>query len=189
MQNYDLLYSFIPALGAILISLYNWYALNQGGKIKPLKIVNNGLWSVKSDQKKFKNLFIPVIFDNVAIKPTLVNDIKISFINDGGIKEIEVKRRIELIMPSSMSGLGINQFRANYTKELVPFYPIPVPGQQGIMVMVDCFDSGQLELDTNYDCSIEVFFGNNKASSIQFPFRIESEDFEKSLYGIKWLRF
>ena len=71
-----------------------------------------------------------------------------------------------------MSGLGINQFRANNTKELVPFYPIPVPGQQGILVMVDCFDSGQLEVDTIFDCSIEVFFGNNKASSILFNFRI-----------------
>ena len=88
MQNYDLLYSIIPALGAILISLYNWYVLNQGGKIKPLKIVNYGLWSVKSDQKKFKNLFIPVIFDNVAIYRSFVTDIKFSFIFVGGFYDI-----------------------------------------------------------------------------------------------------
>ena len=72
MQNLEILYSLIPALGAILLSLYNWWVLRQGGKIKPLKIVNYGLWSVKSNEKNLKHLFIPVILDNVAIKPALV---------------------------------------------------------------------------------------------------------------------
>ena len=190
MLNIEILYSLIPALGAIILSLYNWWVLRQGGKIKALQIVNYGLWSVKVDQRLVKHLFLPVILDNVAIRPALVTDIIISFENNGGKKELDVKRRIELTMPpGAMSGMGINQFRINQTKEIVPFYPIPVNGQEGRMVMLDCIDHGEvIDLDQEHICSIEVRFGNNKKAITNFPFKISTADFDKALDHIQWYR-
>ena len=99
MQDLQLIYSIVPALAAIVLSIYNWYTLRQGGKIKPLNIVNYGLWSVNVDQRKVKHLFLPVILDNVAIKPALVTDIRISFVSEAIKHELDVRRRIELTMP------------------------------------------------------------------------------------------
>lgn len=190
MQSIEFYFSLVPALGAIVLSLYNWYSLRQGGKIKPLKIVNYGLWSVKINQRQVKHLFLPVILDNVAVKPALVTDISISFNYNGSKTDLAVNRRIELTMPPGpMSGMGINQFRMNQTKEIVPFYPIPVNGLEGRMVMLDCLDRGNvLELDKDYSCIIEVTFGNNKISSIIFPFKVTSDNFEKALDHIQWYR-
>ena len=188
MQNIEILYSIIPALGAVLLSFYNWWVLRQGGKIKPLPIVNYGLWSVNVDQRKVKNLFLPVILDNVAIKPALVSDIIVSFEYNGEKIQLNVNRRIELTMPKSMAGLGINQFRINNTREIVPFYPIPVNGQEGMMVMLDCNDGGSIDLDKDYLCNIEVVFGHNKRSITSFPFKISSADFDKALDYIQWYR-
>ena len=181
----QVLYSVIPALGAILLSLYNWYVLRQGGKIKPLTVVNYGLWSVNVDQRK-----VPVILDNVAIRPALVTDIAISFDSNGTKRNLAVNRRIELTMPpGTMSGMNINQFRINQTKEIVPFYPIPVSGQEGRMVMLDCLDRGEvIELDKESLCSIEVTYGRNKKSSVIFDFKLTSSDFEKALDHIVWYR-
>lgn len=189
MQGIELYFSLVPALGAIVLSFYNWYSLRQGGKIKPLKIVNYGLWSVKIEKRKVKHFFLPVILDNVAVKPALVTDITISFESDGLKTNLAVNRRIDLTMPSSMSGMDINQFRMKQTKEMVPFYPIPVNGLEGRMVMLDCFDKGDvLELDKDYFCVIEVTFGNNKNSSTNFPFKVTSDNFEKALDHIQWYR-
>ncbi|MHA2105499.1 MAG: hypothetical protein ACW981_18900 [Candidatus Hodarchaeales archaeon] len=182
--------SMIPALGAIALSLYNWYSLRQGGRVKPLRIVNYGLWSVNADQRKIKHLFMPVILDNMAIKSGLVTDIAISFIRNGEEIPLRVDRHIVLDMPSgSMSGMGINSFRINQTKEIVPFYPITVPGQEGKMVMLDCIDSGKaIELDKESKCRIEVIYGNNKKSAVIFPFKISSEEYDKALDHIKWYK-
>ena len=190
MQDLIPYYSAIPAIGAVLLSLYNWYTLRQGGKVQPLPIINFGLWSVSRDQRKVKHLFLPIILDNVAIKPALVTDIKISFSQGSDRKFLNVNRRIELDMPTgSMSGMGINNFRANHTKELVPFYPISISGQEGRMVMLDCLDRGEiLDLDKSYDCFIEITYGNYKKSSVSFPFKISSSDFEKGLDNIIWLK-
>jgi hypothetical protein len=189
-SEYDFLYGLIPALGAILISLYNWYKLSQGGKIKPVRIVNYGLWSAKVDQRNVKHLFLPIILDNVAIKPGLVTDIEISFTRNGEKFPLRVDRRIDLDMPSgTMSGMGINQFRLNHTKEIVPFYPITVPGQEGKMVMLDCIDSGQgIELDSENTCKIDITYGHNKKSSVEFQFKTTSEQFEKALDRIYWYK-
>lgn len=189
MQTLEIFYSLVPAIGAILLSLYNWWVLRQGGKIKPLKVVNYGLWSVKVDNRKVKNLFIPVILDNVAIKPALVTNIAIFFSSDNRSKELTIMRRIELTMPKTLSGLGINQFKINNTVEVVPFYPIPVNGLEGRMVMLDCHDGGDvIDLDKELICSIEVTFGNEKSSIISFPFNLSTEDFEKALDHIQWFR-
>lgn len=189
MQTLDMLYSLVPALGAILLSLYNWWVLRQGGKIKPLRVVNYGLWSVKVNERKVKNLFIPVILDNIAIKPALVTNIAIFFSSANGNKELPVTRRIELTMPGSMSGLNVNQFRINNTSEIVPFYPIPVNGLEGRMVMLDCHDGGEIiELDEELTCNIEVTYGSEKRSAISFPFRLSSENYEKALDHITWFR-
>lgn len=185
-----MLYPALPGIGAVLLSLYNWYTLRQGGRIRPLKVVNYGLWAIKSNEKLVKHLFLPIILDNSAIKPALVTDIVISFqSNAGASKQIAVNRRIELNMPASTSGKTVFEFKAAYTKELVPFYPIPVNGQEGNMVMLDCIDlEGAIDLDTDSSCIIEVTYGSNKRSSIVFPFKISSEDFEKARNGIVWLR-
>ena len=185
-----ILYSALPGIGAVLLSLYNWYILRQGGRIKPLKIVNYGIWAIKKDPTMFKHLFMPIILDNSAIKPALVTDIQISFQGPNGeSKQIDVKKRIELNMPGSTSGKTVIEFKQAYTKELVPFYPIPINGQEGNMVMLDCLDSeNAITLDTECICTIEVSYGANKRSSVSFPFKLSSQDCEKARDGIIWLR-
>ena len=48
MQEIDaiqtIIISAIPALGALLLSLYNWFISQQGAKIRPLPFVHYGLW-------------------------------------------------------------------------------------------------------------------------------------------------
>ena len=186
----SMLYPALPGIGAVLLSLYNWYTLRQGGRIRPLKIVNYGIWAIKSNEKMVKHLFLPVILDNSAIKPALVTDIVISFQSTAGAsKQIAIKRRIELNMPGNMSGKNVMEFKQAYTKELVPFYPIPVNGQEGNMVMLDCIDLEEaIVLDTDCSCTIEVSYSANKRSSISFPFKLTSQDCDKARDGIIWLR-
>ncbi|OLS26106.1 MAG: hypothetical protein HeimC3_10790 [Candidatus Heimdallarchaeota archaeon LC_3] len=190
MAEYDFMISLVPALGAVALSIFNWYKLKQAGVIKPLRIVNYGLWSVKSGERKVKNLFLPVTLENIAMKSGLVTDISISFIDGTEEKPLDITRRIEMDMPGGlMGGMTVNDFRIKQTKILVPFYPVNVPGQEGRLILLDCVDRWDaITLDKQLTCKIDVTYGYNKKSSIKFPFIITSESWDSALDHIKWFR-
>ena len=190
MQDFSILYSIVPSLGAVALSVYNFYKLREGGKIRPLKILNYGLWTANVKDRKVKNMFLPIILDNYALKSAMVTNISIFFSNNGQEKELTINRKIDLQMPpGSMSGMDVNQFRINHTKELVPFYPITVPGQESVMCFLDCTDrEDAITVDQNLECKIVVEYGSKGKSSIKFPFLLSSKDFDLALDRLRWFK-
>lgn len=191
MQEFDIFISLVPALGAVALSLYNWYRLRAAADIRPERIINYGLWATGSKEIKYKILLIPVLLNNNAIKPGLVTDLNIAFTGKQGKKSLEIRRRVELALPSisALRGMNPNTFRDDAMKELNPIYPVTVRGQEGTLVVFDCFDREDvIVLDEQMTCTITVSYGSKKNSSLSFPFTMSSQNFDDARDIIKWYR-
>lgn len=188
--NIDI-FSFIPALGAVGLSLKNWLELKQGAVIRPVKFTNYGLWGVKYQEKQNKGLLIPIILSNDGSKSGMVTDISIEFKGPDGTKELDIRRKVELksIPADTMKAMNFESYRKQGLEELNPFFPIPVASNEDNSVLLDCFDRDNvIQLDKKHTCSIHVSYGNGKSSSIEFPFMLTTEEYDNSTDVIKWLR-
>ena len=175
----------------LTLSLYNWYVLRSSANIKPGRIINYGLWATEAKDIKYKVLVMPILLNNNSLKPGLVTDLGIEFTGKNGKKSLTIRRRVELDMPSitALRNMNATTFRDVNMKDLNPFYPITVRGQEGTMIMLDCFDQENLiNLDEDMTCKISVSYGLKKNSTVSFPFKLSSEDFNAAKEYIKWFR-
>ncbi|OLS23633.1 MAG: hypothetical protein HeimC2_25370 [Candidatus Heimdallarchaeota archaeon LC_2] len=184
-------FSFIPALGAAGLSFKNWLGLRQGAVIQANNIVSYGLWGISYEGKTNKGLIIPITFSNNGTKSGMVTDIAIKFKSSSGTKDLRIRRKIELkgIPVDKLKSMTYQDYRKNGMLELNPFFPISVGSKEDESVILDCLDlENMIPLDEETMCSITVYYGFNKSTTITFPFNISRDNFEKSTESILWLR-
>ncbi len=184
-------FSFIPALGAAGLSFKNWLGLRQGAVIQANNIVSYGLWGISYEGKTNKGLIIPITFSNDGTKSGMVKDIAIKFKTSTGTKDLNIRRKIFLkdIPVDSLKAMTYQDYRKNGMAEINPFFPISVRSKEDESVILDCLDiDNVIPLDEETKCSITVYYGFNKSTTVEFPFRLSKDNFDKSTEGIQWLR-
>src|SRR5210317_1468614 len=81
-----------PAVGAAALSLKNWLDLRKGANIKPLPLLNYGLWSIKKDATRNKVLLLPLMFKNDGVKDGIITSITVSFAKGSEFVPVEIRR-------------------------------------------------------------------------------------------------
>ncbi len=164
----------LPGVAAALLSAYNWWQMRRGAIIKPDRFITYGLENVtwESHQRYIRQekiLYFPIILNNVGTKSGLVSNIEIFFRGTNGEKKLDISRRVEVA--------------ASSIEEQVPPMPVSVPAGEGLQVTFECIDYDNDVIPINEDliCRIVVNYGPKYTSSIEFPFKLKSEDMLKAI--------
>ncbi len=173
-------FGFIPGIGAAFLSVYNFMKAQQGAVVQPDKFVTYGIWNISRGEEAKKMLFLPAVLNNIGIRPGVVSDIKFEF--DG--KEARLGRRVKL-RENTESG-AYNMSQQDFIDQ-IPVLPFYVPPKEGRIELFECYDDGDLiELDKEQTCKITVTYGFNKTNSVEFPFKLTSEDYKQGM--ILWIK-
>ncbi|MHA1982716.1 MAG: hypothetical protein ACW967_00070 [Candidatus Hodarchaeales archaeon] len=187
MLDYNLITQFgtvIAALGAVLLSLYNWYTYQKGAEIKPLPFVYYGIWSIDNGHM----LYIPLLLTNDGIKPGMVTTVKLFFKSETEKREIRFGRRVELKESGQKDAYEATQ---QDFSEQVPPLPIFVGPKESQMYLLEYYDSqeggGIITKNKQLTCEIEIESGMGKKSSVEFPFFLTEEDEKKTQLSVAWI--
>lgn len=185
------IFSFVPAIGAIALSIKNWWVLHKGAVIEASDIVNYGIWSTKKDGSQNKTLFLPILLSNDGSRAGMVRNIRIRFSTLDKTGELEIRRKVKMenLSGSAIRGMSIGEFTNKGVEEINPFYPINVNSKEDTSFIIECFDGKNvIPLNQELNCSIEVEYGRRRSSTHSFPFFLSEDNFNKSLDYIHWLR-
>ncbi|MHA2231373.1 MAG: leucine-rich repeat domain-containing protein [Candidatus Hodarchaeales archaeon] len=173
----------LPGVAAALLSAWNWWVMRQGAVIEPDRFVNYGLRNVTFEDhqrysRKEKILYFPVLLNNVGTKAGLVSNIDIFFKGANGEKQLEITRRVDV----KMAGGNVS------IEELVPPMPVSIPSGEGKQVTFECVDDENdvIPINEELTCRIAVRYSHKKKSSIEFPFKLTSENMLAAFRGITW---
>lgn len=186
LQDIDVI-SLIPALFAVILSLYNYYKMSKSADIVPNEIISFGLIS-SSYQGGFK-LCIPLIFHNDGVRKGLIKDIKIGFITNNIIKYLDItgKAKLSELDDDTAQRSDWNKFTKEGYRIIQPTFPIPILGDESIdtvLIATAMYEDEVLPLDKDSTCVIEVYFGKNKMKKIDFPFYLSEDSIPDNV--IKW---
>jgi Leucine-rich repeat (LRR) protein len=169
----------LPGVAAALLSAYNWWIMRRGAVIKPDRFINYGLLNVTFEghqrySRQEKILYFPVLLNNVGTKAGLVSNIEIFFKGANGEKKLDISRRVDVT--------------ASSIEELVPPMPVSVPAGEGLQVTFECIDDENDVIPINEEliCRIAVNYGHKRTSSIEFPFKLKSENMLKAARDVAW---
>ncbi|MDH5401710.1 MAG: hypothetical protein OEZ01_10260 [Candidatus Heimdallarchaeota archaeon] len=183
-------FSFIPAIGAAALSVLNWLKLRKGADLRPYRILNYAIWGLKKDSNLTKWLWIPIIVNNKGMQDGYITNVNLEIVSDGASKPIKSHRRVELLdfTPAQLKNMNLNQFKSGGLKVFNPIYPIIIPSQDGKSFIMECSDlENIIPLDKEVNMRVELTFNDDLTSKIEFPYKLTSQGFEKSLDGIIWL--
>ncbi|MHA2497371.1 MAG: leucine-rich repeat domain-containing protein [Candidatus Hodarchaeales archaeon] len=172
----------LPGVAAALLSAYNWWIMRRGAIIKPDRFITYGLQNITFEEhqryaRKEKILYFPIILNNVGTKAGLVSNIEIYFRGANGAngeKKLDISKRVEVT--------------ASSIEEQVPPMPVSVPAGEGLQVTFECIDDENDVIPINEEliCRIEVNYSHKRTSSIEFPFKLESESMLKAVREVAW---
>lgn len=182
-----ILIAVFPGLGALFLSLYNWFISQQGAKIKPLPIVHYGLWKV--GRKLNYIVYIPLLLSNYGSKPGMVTSVHIFFDTSSGTKEIEFGRRVEL--RKSDKAEGAFQTTQQDFEEQIPPLPVFVGPNESQMYLLECYDNEETNIlhpGKTISCRIRIKYDGNKSSTTSFPFYFTEEDDKRVRTSVGWIK-
>jgi hypothetical protein len=180
---------YIPGIGAAIISIMNWLELRKGADITPLPFVNYGLWAIKSGEKTNKVLILPLSFNNDGVKNGLIVNIEIAFIHGNDVKPIQIRRKIRLneVGEQETRNMDLTMLRNRLLASINPSFPIPVYAHEGNMAIFEGFDGeNAIPIGKETICRITVDQQNGKSNSIEFPFTLSAEQFDKAVNNLTW---
>jgi hypothetical protein len=188
LADIDLI-SLIPALFAVILSLYNFYKMSKSADIVPNEIISYGLIS-SSYQGEFK-LVIPLLFHNNGAKKGLIKDIKIGFITNNDIKYLDITGKAKLTeLEDEASQLSDwDKFTKDGYRIIQPSFPISILGDEStdtVLIATSVYDDEIIPLDRESKCTIEVYFGKNKMNKVEFPFYLSEDSIPDN--RIKWFK-
>jgi hypothetical protein len=174
----------IAALGAVLLSLYNWYSYQKGANIKPLPFVYYGIWGIPNGYM----LYIPLLLTNNGVKPGMVTTVKLFFKSEAEKREIRFERRVELKESDQKDAYETTQ---EDFSEQVPPLPVFVGPKESQMYLLEYYDSeeggGIITTNKKFTCEIEIESGMEKKSSIEFSFFLTEKDEKKAQLAVAWI--
>jgi hypothetical protein len=173
------------ALEPAFLSAFNWLKLNQGAVIKPQHLQTIGIWREKGYYKQNKRVILPVIVNNVGMKPGMITNIEAFFDGPNGEQRLEVLRRVEMD-PDAEVKRGEEE---EYFAELAPKFPVFVPAKEGAIIMLDCVDRDHdiIPLDEQLDCRLRVTTDGKKKQDVKFRFKLNSEQYLPTVEGFEWI--
>ncbi|MHA2095466.1 MAG: hypothetical protein ACW98F_12675, partial [Candidatus Hodarchaeales archaeon] len=176
--------AYLPGVGAVLLSLYNWYQMRRGAVIKLNQPVNFGL--IRDEEKDGAiNYYFPVLTYNEGSKAGMITDMTISFKSGTSEKRIDISRRVEMVHEEGTEEEDTSIIGSN------PMFPFFVPADEGNVTIFECVDYDHEVILRNkpLTCKINIKYDHKKKSSIEFPFQLYSEQISLLLRGtMKWLK-
>lgn len=174
----DLL-SLLPALFAVILSIYNYYKLSRPANIYPTEIVNYGIIS-SSYESSFK-FVLPLVFHNDGSKKGIIKKVKVGFKQNSTITYIDTLTKVRLNeLDDNIAQLtDWNKFIEHGYRVIQPSYPISIPADSSVdetFVGICPYDEKLIPLDQECEYIIEVYFGKNKVNKINLPFYLSEED-------------
>ncbi len=176
--------AYLPGIGAVLLSLYNWYQMRRGAVIKLNQSVNYGLIRDEEKTEAFK-FYFPILTYNEGSKAGMITDITVSFKSLTSEKRIDISRRVEMIHEE-----GTDEEDTSIVG-LEPSFPFFVPADEGNVTIFECvdYDHDVIPLNQLLTCKISLQYDRKKKSFIEFPFQLNSEEISLLLQGtMKWLK-
>ena len=172
------LFSLIPAVIGLVLSIYNWLMMRKPADIIPNEIVEYGL--ISSEEHEGIKLILPLIFHNDSANPGLITQIKVGFKHGTETKYLKFvgRARLEELTEKTAFQGNWDSFEEGAYKIQQPTYPISVPGAESVDVVMiaNSWDKDQIiPIDNNTTCVVEVSFGNKKKNKIEFPFILKKE--------------
>jgi len=176
--------AYLPGIGAVLLSLYNWYQMRRGAVIKLNQSVSYGLIRDEEIDGAVKYYF-PILTYNEGSKAGMITAITISFKSSTGEKRIDISRRVEMIHEEGTEEEDISIIG------LEPMFPYFVPADEGNVTIFECidYDHEVIPLNKRLTCKISIRYDNKKKTSVEFPFQLYSEEISLLLRGsMKWIK-
>ena len=176
--QFDLI-SLLPALFAVVLSIYNYYKLSRPANIFPTELVNNGIIS-SSFEISFK-VILPLVFHNEGSKKGIIKKVKVGFKQNSTITYFDnlTKVRLNELDDIIAQRTDWNKFIEHGYRVVQPSYPIPISEYASVdetFVGICSYDEKLIPLDQECEYIIEVYFGKNKVNMLNFPFFLSKED-------------
>lgn len=171
--------SLIPALFAVILSLYNFYKMSRPANIFPTEVVNYGLIS-SSYENSFK-MVLPLVLHNNGFKKGVIKQIKIGFEQNGSITYFDslTKARLTELSDNVAQLADWNKFIEHGYRVLQPTYPISINADSSVdvtLIAICSYDEKVIPLNSESKFIIEVYFGKDSVNKISFPFFLDEED-------------
>lgn len=175
------IFSFLPAIFAFFLSLYNWLQMNKPANIHPGDIVNYGF--ISSSSENCMLFCFPLVFENEGAKKGVITNIKIGFKTNKELKYIDVDLRVRLneLKGAMIPSMDYNKFTDDVYVILLPTYPIVAEGGESITTTIVSsvdIDEGLVPIDEASELIIEVFFGKGKSNRKNIPFYLTKDNAE-----------
>ena len=176
--QFDLI-SLLPALFAVVLSIYNYYKLPRPANIFPTELVNYGIIS-SSYENSFK-VILPLVFHNEGSKKGIIKKVKVGFKQNSTITYFDnlTKVRLNELDDNIAQLTDWNKFIEHGYRVVQPSYPIPISEYASVdetFVGICSYDEKLIPLDQECEYIIEVYFGKNKVNMLNFPFFLSKED-------------
>ena len=176
--QFDLI-SLLPALFAVVLSIYNYYKLSRPANILTTELVNYGIIS-SSYENSFK-VILPLVFHNEGSKKGIIKKVKVGFKQNSTITYFDnlTKVRLNELDDNIAQLTDWNKFIEHGYRVVQPSYPIPISEYASVdetFVGICSYDEKLIPLDQECEYIIEVYFGKNKVNMLNFPFFLSKED-------------
>jgi hypothetical protein len=188
LPDIDLI-SLIPALFAVILSLYNFYKMSKSANIVPNEIISYGLIS-SSYQGAFK-LVLPLLFHNNGAKKGLIKDIKVGFTVNNKTEYLDItgKAKLSELEDEVSQRSDWDKFTKEAYRIIQPSFPISILGDESadtVLIATTVYDDEIIPLDRESKCIIEVYFGKNKMNKVEFPFYLSEDSIPDNC--IEWFK-
>ena len=176
--QFDLI-SLLPALFAVVLSIYNYYKLSRPANFFPTELVNYVIIS-SSYENSFK-VILPLVFHNEGSKKGIIKKVKVGFKQNSTITYFDnlTKVRLNELDDNIAQLTDWNKFIEHGYRVVQPSYPIPISEYASVdetFVGICSYDEKLIPLDQECEYIIEVYFGKNKVNMLNFPFFLSKED-------------
>ena len=163
--------SFLPAVFATLLSIYNWYQIRKPANIYPYHLIEYGY--IHSEFHNGYQLCLPLLFHNDGANRGLITSIDISFPREGIQLEVLGKAQISPMNINQVYSFDWDRFENEGYTMLLPTYPIPIDGHTSKEVVMIAY-SENLPIDILTECQITVEFDNGKENTCKFDYFISN---------------
>ena len=143
--------AYLPGIGAVLLSLYNWYQMRRGAVIKLNQPVNYAL--VRDEEKDgATNFYVPILTYNEGSKAGMVTDLTISFKSSTSEKRIDISKRVEMVQEEGTEN------EDTLITNMEPTFPFFVPADEGNVTLFECvdFDHEVIPINEPLICKISL---------------------------------
>lgn len=180
MTIQDIIISAAPGVAAAALALYNWYKMRRGAVLKVGEIVSYG---IEWDNGSVIRYYFPILIHNEGSKPGMVTSIRITFKNESIEKWIDINRHIEITQKD-------DEDESQSIVSIEPLFPVFVPSDEGTVVILECldYDHDVIPVNEKTTCKVELSYDNKKSSSVEFPFKLLSENISDLDGSVKWFK-